>query len=53
VVTAANVNDTTMFCEVVGDIPPIRTPSARRRWRPGKVHADKGLRHEAGRCNDE
>jgi hypothetical protein len=27
-VTAANVNDTIMFHEVVGDIPPIRTPSA-------------------------
>jgi transposase len=24
------------------DIPPIRTPSRRRRRRPGKLHADKG-----------
>jgi transposase len=50
VVTAATVNDTTMFCEVVGDIPPIRTPSARRRWRPGKVHAEKGYDSAANRA---
>jgi hypothetical protein len=44
VVTAANVNDTTMFQAVVEDIPPIRTPAGRRRTRPAKVHADKGTR---------
>jgi len=27
VVTAANVNDTTMFQAVVDDVPPICTPS--------------------------
>jgi hypothetical protein len=43
VVTAANVADTTMFQAVVDDIPPVRTPSGRRRTRPGKLHADKGL----------
>jgi hypothetical protein len=42
VVTAANVADTTMFQAVVDDIPPVRTPSGRRRTRPGKIHADKG-----------
>jgi len=42
VVTAANVNDTTMFQAIVADIPPIRTPAERRRTRPAKVHADKG-----------
>jgi hypothetical protein len=47
VVTAANVNDTTMFEAVVDDLPPIRTPAGRRRTRPGAVHADKGVRHEA------
>jgi transposase len=41
VVTAANVNDTTMFQALVEDIPPIRTPAGRRRTRPVKVHADK------------
>jgi hypothetical protein len=46
VVTAANVNDTTMFQAVVGDIPPVRTPAGRR-CRPEKVHADKAVRHEA------
>jgi hypothetical protein len=41
-VTAANVNDTTMFQAVVDDIPPVRTPAGRRRTRPAAVHADKG-----------
>jgi hypothetical protein len=36
-----------MFQAVVDDIPLIRTPSGRRRCRPGKLHADKGVRHEA------
>jgi hypothetical protein len=47
VVTAANVNDTTMFQALVGDIPPILMPTGRRRRRPGTVHADKAVRHEA------
>jgi hypothetical protein len=46
VVTAANVNDTTMFQAVVDDVPPVLTPSGRRRSRPGTVHADKAVRHE-------
>ena len=49
-VTAANVNDTTMFQAVVDDIPPVRTPSGRRRTRPGKVHADKGYDSRANRA---
>jgi IS5 family transposase len=49
VVTAANVNDTTMFQAVVGDIPPVRTPAGRRRCRPGKVHVDKGYDSAANR----
>jgi IS5 family transposase len=49
VVTAANVNDTTMFQAVVGDIPPVRTPAGRRRTRPAKVHADKGCDSRANR----
>jgi transposase len=40
--TAANVNDTTVFQAIVDDVPPVRTPSGRRRTRPGKLHADKG-----------
>jgi hypothetical protein len=47
VVTAANVADTTMFQAVLDDVPPIRTSARRRRTRPGAVHADKGVRHEA------
>jgi Transposase DDE domain len=50
VVTAANVNDTTMFQAVVADIPPVRTPAGRRRIRPGAVHADKGYDSQANRA---
>ena len=49
VVTAANVNDTTMFQAVVGDLPPVRTPAGRR-TRPTKVHADKGYDSRANRA---
>jgi Transposase DDE domain len=48
VVTAANVNDTTMFQPVVDEIPPIRTPSRRRRTRPAKVHADRAYLRRRG-----
>jgi hypothetical protein len=50
-VTAANVNDTRMFAMVLNDVPPIRTPSGRRRTRPEAVHADKtshAVRCQAG-----
>jgi transposase len=50
VVTAANVNDNTMFQAVVADIPPVRTPAGRRRTRPGAVHADKGHDSRANRA---
>jgi transposase len=50
VVTAANVNDTTMFQAVVADIPPTRTAAGRRRTRPAKVHADKGDDSRANRA---
>jgi transposase len=50
VVTAANVNGTTMFQAVVDDVPPVRTPSGRRRTRPGKLHADKGYDSRANRA---
>ncbi len=49
VVTAANVNDTTLFQAVLEDIPPIRTPAGRGRRRPAKVHADKGYDSHANR----
>jgi IS5 family transposase len=41
VVTAAHVNDTTMFQALLDDVPAVRIPSGRRRNRPGKAHADK------------
>jgi transposase len=50
VVTAANVNDTTMFEAVVDDLPSVRTPAGRRRTRPGAVHADKGYDSHANRA---
>ena len=50
VVTAANVNDTTMLEAVLDDIPPVRTPAGRRRTRPAKVHADKGYDSRANRA---
>jgi hypothetical protein len=36
-VTAANVNDTTLFAAVLDDVPPIRTPAGQRRTRPEAV----------------
>ena len=50
VVTAANVSDVTMLQAVVDDIPPVRTPSGRRRARPDKVQADKGYDSQANRA---
>jgi IS5 family transposase len=50
VVTAANVNDTTMFQALVEDIPPVRTPAGRRRRRPAKVHADKSYDSRTNRA---
>ena len=43
--TAANVNDSVVFERVLQAIPPLRRPfgqPGRPRWRPAKVHADKG-----------
>ena len=48
-VTAANVNDTTLFPAVLDDVPPVRTPSRRRRTRLGTVDADKGYDSHANR----
>ena len=49
-VTAANINDTTLFEAVVEDVPAVRTPSGRRRTRPVKLHADKGYDSHANRA---
>ena len=38
----ANRHDSVWFEVLIDAIPPTRTPSGQRRWRPGKVHADKG-----------
>jgi IS5 family transposase len=39
-----------MFEAVVEDLPPVRTPSGRRRARPDAVHADKGYDSRANRA---
>lgn len=49
-VTAANVNDTLLFAALLHDVPAVRTPSGRRRSRPGKVDADKAYDHAANRA---
>jgi transposase len=49
-VTAANMADTTMFAALLDDVPPIRTPSGRRRTRPAAVHADKAYDSAANRA---
>jgi hypothetical protein len=43
----ANRPDQELFAEVMGDIPMVATPTGGRRCRPERVHADKGMRHEA------
>ena len=46
--TGANTNDSTMFEALVDDLPRVRTPTGRWRWRPEKVHADKA--YDQRRC---
>jgi hypothetical protein len=48
-VTAANVNDPTMLEAVMDDVPPVWTPSGRRRTRHAKLHGDKGYDSRANR----
>jgi IS5 family transposase len=50
VVTAANVNDAIMLQAVLDDVPPVLTPSGRRRHRPGKLHGDKAYDSAANRA---
>jgi transposase len=42
VLTAANVNETTMLETTLDAIEPIKRPRGRTRKRPAKLHADKG-----------
>ena len=46
--TAANVNDSTIFEALLDDVPAVQTPSGRRRCRPDKIHADKA--YDARHC---
>src|SRR5439155_14815758 len=47
-VTAANVNDVSLFETLLDAIEPIKRPRGRPRTRPAKVHADKA--YEAEHC---
>ena len=49
-ITATNVDDSTLFGAVLEDVPPICTPSGRRRTRPAKVDGDKGYDSAANRA---
>jgi IS5 family transposase len=46
----ANIPGVTMLAAMVDDIPPVRTPSGRRRHQPGKLDADKGYDSAANRA---
>jgi IS5 family transposase len=39
-----------MFQAILDDVPPIHTPSGRRRTRPEAVYADKGYDNAANRA---
>jgi IS5 family transposase len=39
-----------MLQAILDDVPPVRTPSGRRRRRPGKLDADKGYDSRANRA---
>jgi transposase len=44
----ANRHDSIGFEALLDAVPPVRTPAGRRRFRPGKLHADKG--YDIPRC---
>lgn len=46
--TAANVNDSVVFEELIDSIGPIKRPRGRPRKRPEKLHADKA--YDNRRC---
>jgi IS5 family transposase len=46
--SAANVNDSMVFEELVDGIEPIKRPRGRPRKRPEKLHADKA--YDDGKC---
>src|SRR5262249_52274278 len=50
VLTAANVNETTMLEPTLDAIDPIKRPRGRPRKRPEKLHADKGYDSKKNRA---
>jgi len=50
VLTAANVNETTMLEPTLDEIDPIKRPRGRPRKRPEKLHADKGYDSKKNRA---
>jgi IS5 family transposase len=47
--SAANVNETTLFPACIDALPTIARKRGRPRWKPDKVHADKGYDSQANR----
>ena len=47
--SAANVNETTLFAAMIDALPTIARRRGRPRWKPEKVHADKGYDSQANR----
>lgn len=46
--TGANRHESAVFEDLIDGIPPIKTPTGRRRTRPAKLHADKA--YDIPRC---
>ena len=47
--TGANVHETTVFAQMIDALPTVAKQRGRPRWKPGKVHADKGYDSQANR----
>ena len=47
--TGANVHETTVFPAMIDALPTVAKKRGRPRWKPGKVHADKGYDSQANR----
>ena len=49
--SAANLNETTLFTQLINQMPVLLKRRGRPRWRPGKVHADKGYDSKKNRLH--
>lgn len=46
---AANQNETTLFTDIIDALPTLARRRGRPKWKPGKVHADKGYDSQKNR----